>query len=112
SVPITVGTWYIKDFYGFGYKGATGDPTVNVYIRVESPTNPNIFSFARLILYYANGTYAGTIDLTNTTTYGPYTLSPGQAFQLDLHINATSTGTASFKLGFYVTQSSTPEQPR
>ncbi|MEZ0289583.1 MAG: hypothetical protein ABWJ42_00630, partial [Sulfolobales archaeon] len=36
TVPITIGTWYIKDFYGFGYKGTASDPTVYVYIKVES----------------------------------------------------------------------------
>jgi len=28
TIPVTVGSWYIRDFYGFGYSGTSSDPTV------------------------------------------------------------------------------------
>ncbi|MCI4436262.1 MAG: hypothetical protein JHC33_05555 [Ignisphaera sp.] len=122
NVPITVGSWYIRDFYGFGYYGTSTDPTVYVYIKVEQPiTDPNIAS-ANLTLYNAKtGAKVAVIDLTTgkvlegpgagTTIAGSITLSPGDALQLDLSIRATGTTTsATFKVGFYVSQEQ--EAPR
>jgi len=63
KVNITVGSWYIKDFYGFGYNGTASDPTVYVYIKVEqSITDSNIV--ANRILYIYKGRHkVATVDL-------------------------------------------------
>jgi len=52
SLPITVGSWYIKDFYGFGYNG-TGNTPVYVWIKVEDPADESGISNAMLIFYNA-----------------------------------------------------------
>jgi len=127
NVPITVGSWYIRDFYGFGYNGTTSDPTVYVYIKVEQPiTDSSNIASANLTLYSTKtGALApvkvAVIDLktgnvlegpgAGTTIAGPITLSPGDALQLDLSIRATGATTgATFKVGFYVSQEQ--EAPR
>jgi len=116
NVPITVGSWYIRDFYGFGYYNRTAtDPTVYVYIKVEQPiTNANIT--AAYLYIYKGSTLVATVDLKTGSVTGtqiPITLSPGDALQLDLSIRATGTATATFKVGFYVTySSSSSETPR
>jgi len=52
TIPVTVGSWYIKDFYGFGYYGTASDPTVYVYIKVEqSISSDSNITEAKLILY-------------------------------------------------------------
>jgi hypothetical protein len=52
TIPITVGSWYIQDFYGFGYKGDTGDPTVYVWFRLEDPaTDGSHLTTAKLVIY-------------------------------------------------------------
>jgi hypothetical protein len=104
NVPITVGSWYIKDFYGFGYNGTASDPTVYVYIKVEQPITDSNIAAANLYIY-KGGTLVATVDLkSGTATGSPITLNPGEGLQLDLFINATGTGTATFKVGFYVSQ--------
>jgi len=109
NVPITVGSWYIKDFYGFGYYGGTTGTTY-VYIKVEQPIVGPI-TVANLTLYKANtNTKVATVDLKSGTITGPITLNPGDALQLDLFINATAETTAKFKVGFYVSQKQ--EAPR
>jgi len=114
SVPITVGSWYIKDFYGFGYYGTASDPkVVYVYIKVEQPITDQKIAYANLTLYNAR-TYdkVAVIDLkTGSVTRSPITLSPGDGLQLDLYINATGTATVTFKVGFYVAYSNS-EAPR
>jgi hypothetical protein len=112
NVPITVGSWYIKDFYGFGYNGTSSDPTVYVYIKVEQPiTDPNIDT-AYLYIYYGRALVA-TVDLKTAglATGSPIPLSPGDGLQLDLSIRATGATSVTFKVGFYVTYSSS-EIPR
>jgi hypothetical protein len=121
DVPITVGSWYIKDFYGFGYYGAATDPLVYVYIKVEYLITDENIVVANLILYNANTSdKVAVIDLrtgnvlegrgAGTTIAGPITLSPGDALQLDLSIRATGATSATFKVGFYVSQEQ--EAPR
>jgi hypothetical protein len=111
NVPITVGSWYIKDLYGFGYRGVSGDPTVYVYIKVEDLADETGIDAAYLYIYKGRSLVA-TVDLkTGTVTGSPITLSPGEGLQLDLSINATRATSATFKVGFYATYSST-ETPR
>jgi hypothetical protein len=112
SLPITVGSWYIKDFYGFGYNG-TGNTPVYVWIKVEDPADESGISNATLIFYNAETkTYVTNIDLTTSGLATPtaITLYPGHALQLDLFINATQQVTATFKVGFYASQEN--EAPR
>ena len=112
NVPITVGSWYIKDFYGFGYNGTATDPLVYVYIKVEQPITDRYVD-ANLILYNAStGAEVAVIDLKTLTgsVTGPITLRPGNGLQLDLQINATGTTSVTFKVGFYVSQEQ--EAPR
>jgi hypothetical protein len=118
SIPLTSGSWYIKDFYGFGYHGATGDPTVYVWLNVTTPiTPPSDVSWAELRVYNAtDGALVAIIDLlTNDYKYGtpPITLNPGKALQLDLNFTSTASETTSysFKVLFYVSQQSR-EAPR
>jgi hypothetical protein len=111
NVPITVGSWYIKDLYGFGYYGTASDPTVYVYIKVEDPADETGIDTAYLYIYKGRSLVA-TVDLkSGTVTGSPITLSPGDGLQLDLSIRATGTTSVTFKVGFYATYSST-EAPR
>ncbi len=114
DVPITVGSWYIKDFYGFGYNGTASDPTVYIYIKVEQPITDTNIATANLILYNAKtGAKVAVIDLKTEglATGSPITLNPGDGLQLDLSIRATGETSVTFKVGFYVTYSSS-ETPR
>ena len=113
NVPITVGSWYIRDFYGFGYYGtAASDPTVYVYIKVKTPiSSDSNIAEAKLILYKVTttdetGEKAAEVDLlTSETVSQPIELNPGNALQLDLFINAiAATTTVKFEVGFYVSQ--------
>jgi hypothetical protein len=115
SLPITVGSWYIKDFYGFGYYGTRDTPVpVYVWIKVEDPADESGISNAMLIFYNATTKdHVANIDLK---TSGPETptvikLYPGQALQLDLFIDATQQVTATFKVGFYASHQGN-EAPR
>jgi len=108
SLPLTVGSWYIRDLYGFGYNATAGSPEVYVWIKVEEPVSR--VQNATLILYKA-GAHVVTIDLTRTATYGPYTLNPGEAFQLDLFFDTNTADQYKFKVGFYASQQSS-EAPR
>ena len=112
EIPITVGSWYIQDFYGFGYKGTTGtDPTVYVYFRVDGAADSGILTKAYLIIRDTSGNEIASLDLL---TLGDQTsaieLSPGDGLRLDLYFDAKSTITStvkvSFKVGVYVTQES------
>jgi hypothetical protein len=112
SLPITVGSWYIKDFYGFGYNG-TGNTPVYVWIKVEDPADESGISNAMLIFYNATTKdHVTNIDLTTSGLATPTAIKlyPGQALQLDLFINATQQVTATFKVGFYASQEN--EAPR
>jgi hypothetical protein len=105
TIPVTVGYWYIKDFYGFGYKRVTGeDPTVYVWFRLEQPASETgSISNAYLIINSTSGEI-GRLDLLSSsgTMIGPFPLSPNSAWSLDLRFNATSTGSVSFTVGVYV----------
>lgn len=110
SLQLTVGSWYIRDLYGFGYNATPGSPAVYVWIKVEQPVSG--VQAAKLILYRADtGAYVATIDLTSTGTHGPYMLNPGEAFQLDLLFDTNAPGTYSFRVGFYASQQGS-EPPR
>jgi len=113
SIPITVGTWYLKDVYGFGYYGDPAvDPVVYVYITVDTAVDAAVLSNAQLIIYKTDGatvTQVATIDLATLGTLAtPITLNPGEALQLDFNLTATAAGTATFKVSFYVSQEAEP----
>jgi hypothetical protein len=104
NVPITVGSWYVRDFYGFGYYGTAPDPTVYLYIKVEQPITDGNIEAAYLHIY--NGrTPVATVDLTTEAVTESIMFSPGDGLQLDLNITATGETSVRFKVGFYVTQS-------
>lgn len=113
SIGVTVGSWYIQDFYGFGYNGSEGDPNVYVYFKVEQPVKPaNTLSEAMLIIY--NGTaVVASLNLMEANIVGPIILKPGEGLRLDLKIDAATSSNepVTFKVGVYVTQEAN-EQPR
>jgi len=101
EIPITVGSWYIQDFYGFGFKNESGYP-VYVYFRVEQAATGLSTAYLKI---YKSGSLVASLDLTNSGVQtSAITLNPNEALRLDLHINSTSTGTVSFTVGVYVTQ--------
>ena len=109
NIPIAVGSWYIQDFYGFGYY--SGSDPVYVWFRLEDPaTEGGNFTTAKLVIYKVDSsgtvTYVTELNLLGST--GEYvsagSLNPGEAFRLDLRFDATSAGTASFTVGVYVSQ--------
>ena len=111
EIPITVGSWYIQDFYGFGYRGESTDPTVYVWFRLEDPaTDGGYLTTAKLVIYKVDSsgtvTYVTELDLLGSS--GSYvsagSLSPGEAFRLDLRLDANSAGNVIFKVGVYVSQ--------
>jgi len=118
SIPITVGSWYIQDFYGFGYYNGTGP--VYVWFRLEdNATEGGYLTTAKLVIYKVDSsgtaTYVTELDLLGST--GDYvsagSLNPGQAFRLDLRFDATSNGTVSFTVGVYVSQENeAPASPK
>ncbi|MEM1527777.1 MAG: hypothetical protein QW290_05290 [Sulfolobales archaeon] len=106
SIPVTVGSWYIKDFYGFGYYGTTTDPKVYVYLVVEDPIDEVTVTEAKLVLV-KDGNVVGELNLKESSKVGPIELSPGEGLRLDLRLTSvTSAGDASFKVAFYVSQES------
>jgi hypothetical protein len=112
NIPVTVGSWYIQDFYGFGYNGTTGDPTVYVWFRVEETNLSSLLTTAYLIIRAPDGTEVDRLDLSSTgNMIGSFTLSPGSGWRLDLYIDAANSGTASFKVGVYVSQSAETPGP-
>jgi len=105
EVPVTVGSWYIQDFYGFGYYRGPPDK-VYVYFRVDDDaTDGGILTTAYLIIRDTRG---NEIARLNLLTLGDRTsaieLSPGSGLRLDLYFDARVTGTVTFKVGVYVTQ--------
>ncbi|MGB9817426.1 MAG: hypothetical protein ACPLQS_07565 [Desulfurococcaceae archaeon] len=109
SIPITVGSWYIQDFYGFGYY--SGRVPVYVWFRLEDDaTDGGYLTTAKLVIYKVDSsgtvTYVTELDLLGSS--GTYvsagSLNPGEAFRLDLRFDAYSAGTVSFKVGVYVSQ--------
>jgi len=120
NIPITVGSWYIQDFYGFGYYGASTDPTVYVWFRLEDPADDDGYlTTAKLVIYKVdsegNVQYVAELNLLGDS--GDYvsagSLSPGEAFRLDLRFDADKAGEVSFTVGVYVSQESEePVTPR
>jgi len=103
TIPVTVGSWYIQDFYAFGYNGTGTTPTVHVYFRVEDTAE--YVTTAKLIIW--KGTTRVELDLLSLGAMtSVISLSPCDALRLDLYLNASTTGTATFRVGVYVTQES------
>jgi len=109
SIPVTVGSWYIQDFYGFGYHNGTD--SVYVWFRLEDPaTDGGYLTTAKLVIYKVDST--GTVTYVNEsnllgstgTLVSAGSLNPGEAYRLDLRLDANSAGTVSFKVGVYVSQ--------
>lgn len=108
NIPVTVGAWYIQDFYAFGYNGTTTAPNVYVYFRVEDDaTDGGILNVARLVIKRPDGSTVAVLDLLSLgATTSAIELSPGSGLRLDLFLVAASSGTVAFKVGVYVTQES------
>jgi len=110
SIPITVGSWYIQDFYGFGYYRGTG--SVYVYFRVDDDaTDGDYLATAYLIIRDTEGGEKARLNLLSSGDQkGPIELSPRDGLRLDLYFDAkstiTNTVTVKFKVGVYVTQES------
>jgi uncharacterized membrane protein len=106
TIPITVGSWYIQDFYGFGYYRGTS--SVYVYFRVDDDAaDNNILTTAYLIIRDPYGNEKARLDLTSLGNQtNAITLSPGDGLRLDLYFDAGNAGTVNFKVGVYVTQKS------
>lgn len=107
---LTVGSWYLQDIYGFGYYNEQESPNpVYVYIRLDNTTMPTIASTAYLRVYriLPDGSYGGHWDLDLLapvgTQIGPIELPIGSALRIDFYVDAYTTGTGTFKLGFYIT---------
>ncbi len=112
TIPITVGSWYIQDFYGFGYKGTNGDQAVYVWFRVEETNVSSLLTTAYLIIREPDETVVNKLDLSSAgNMIGSFTLSPGSGWRLDLYIDAANSGTASFKVGVYVSQRAETPRP-
>jgi len=104
EVPVTVGSWYIQDFYGFGYYRGPPDK-VYVYFRVDETNLSSLLTTAYLIIRRPDGTEVARLDLLKLGDQrGPIELSPGSGLRLDLYFDASDTGTVTFKVGVYVTQ--------
>ncbi|MEM1873082.1 MAG: hypothetical protein QXS85_04365 [Acidilobaceae archaeon] len=104
TIPVTVGSWYIRDLYGFGYAQGTG--TVYVFLKVED-TAEHPVTMARLIVYKGTDKI-GELDLTQLGAVLSFELRPGEGVQLDLYFKAEAQGTVSFKVGFYVSHENEP----
>ncbi len=110
DINVTVGSWYIKDFYGFGYHGSAGDPsTVYVTFKLEEPVSETgSISNAYLIIRTSDGlTEIGKLDLVSGTWITgtpPFSLSRNSAWRLDLSFDAGSAGSVTFRVGVYVSQ--------
>jgi len=107
-IPITVGSWYIQDFYGFGYYNGT--VPVYVYFRLEdNAADDSYLSTAKLIVYKVSDsttTLVGQYDLLSSSGTQWYitSLSSGEALRLDLRFDAANSGRVSFRIGVYVSQ--------
>jgi hypothetical protein len=110
SIPITVGYWYIRDFYGFGYYNGT--VPVYIWFRLEDPADDDgILNGASLVVFKVSDStteYIGSFDLLSSTGSQWYitSLNSGEALRLDLILNAGSEGSATFRVGVYVSQES------
>ncbi|MEM4913704.1 MAG: hypothetical protein QW579_05830 [Desulfurococcaceae archaeon] len=106
---VTVGSWYIQDFYGFGYyaESRTAPNPVYVYLRVESTDMSLVATNATLIVYRNTTTgweFVASLNLRELGAMTPaISLPVNSSLRLDLYIDAYATGTGTFKVGFYVT---------
>ncbi|MEM1668256.1 MAG: hypothetical protein QXM53_06320, partial [Thermofilaceae archaeon] len=106
---VTVGSWYIQDFYGFGYyaESTTAPNPVYVYLRVESTDMSLVATNATLIVYRNTTTgweFVASLNLRELGAMTPaISLPVNSSLRLDLYIDASTTGTGTFKVGFYVT---------
>ncbi|MCX8196582.1 MAG: hypothetical protein N3F67_05885 [Acidilobaceae archaeon] len=109
-VPITVGTWWIKDFYAFGYYGNGYEGYVYVYIKVKSTISGVKFDRAELKVYHYTRDNrvreVGAIDLKDSESSLFVEMAPGEALSLDLWLDPAegASGEAKFALHFYVSQ--------
>jgi len=111
TIPVTVGSWYIQDFYGFGYH--TGTESVYVYFRVDDDAaDSSVLTTAYLIIRNPDGSEIARLDLTQLGDQtSAIEFQPGQAVRLDLYFDARSesdiqSASVTFKVGVYVTQES------
>ena len=91
-----------------------------MWFRLEDPaTDGNYLTTAKLVIYKVDSsgtvTYVDELNLLNST--GSYvsagSLNPGEAFRLDLRLDAASAGTVKFNVGVYVSQENeAPVNPR
>ena len=108
SIPITVGYWYIRDFYGFGYYNGTD--TVYIWFRLEDPANDGGYlTGASLVVFKVSDStteYIGSFNLLSNegTQWYITSLNSGEALRLDLILNAGSAGSVTFRVGVYVSQ--------
>jgi hypothetical protein len=108
SIPITVGYWYIRDFYGFGYYN--GSVPVYIWFRLEDSANDGGYlTGASLVVFKVSDStteYIGSFDLLSSTGSQWYitSLNTGEALRLDLILNAGSAGSVTFRVGVYVSQ--------
>ncbi|MEM4532347.1 MAG: hypothetical protein QXU89_01665 [Desulfurococcaceae archaeon] len=106
EIPITVGYWYIHDFYGFGYYSKIRGVSINITLVVEESVDPTILAEAKLVIYKAGtNEYIGELNLTNTGEYLSIILYPYEALRLDLVFNAINPGITGFRVGFQLTYS-------
>lgn len=107
TIDVTIGSWYFKDIYAFGYY-SPGGPTVYVYLKVEDTLNRPVSAY--MDVYKLSGgtvTYIGELNLKNAGSMISVALNPGEALRLDLRIDYTDTvSDDNFKVGFYVSQES------
>ncbi|MEM3989677.1 MAG: hypothetical protein QW369_02625 [Desulfurococcaceae archaeon] len=115
---LTVGSWYIQDFYGFGYYAESETaPAVYVYLRVESTDMSSVATNATLIVFRNTTTgweFVASLDLLNAgEKTSAISLPVNSSLRLDLYIDASAKGTGAFKVGFYVTPEAgeTPTPP-
>ncbi|MEM1640284.1 MAG: hypothetical protein QXN05_03950 [Acidilobaceae archaeon] len=107
TLPLAVGSWYIKDFYGFGYYSRGVTTPTYVTLVVEDAITEIPVTVAELRVY--KGSLLVTkLDLTIIGYMASFTLDPDEGVQLDLFIDAQSAGTATFRVGFYVSHSTEP----
>lgn len=101
SIHPSLGEWYYKDIVGFGYKGGAEDPTVYVFVDVETASGAD---YAYLVVY-KDGTKVGEYDLTATGLIsGSIPLDPNQALKLSLKLKYSTQSSDTIDLGFYVSQ--------
>ena len=106
TIPVTVGYWYIRDFYGFGYYNGTR--SVYIWFRLEDPANDGgSLTGASLVVFKVSDStteYIGSFDLLSNegTQWYITSLNSGEALRLDLILNAASAGSVTFRVGVYV----------